>query len=158
MDTLEIETVPKGGEPMNDAQKLTVLSVFIGVAFSIGTLLWTVFGAYHDIQDLKRDVADHRARLSNVEEMSRSNTRIAEEAAKTADTAGAKMDRIDHEGTQASQRGIYQESDFSHATEKRVSAIEKAMAEMAPKLERIDVNLQWMLQQQGSRPTVRTHP
>ena len=161
-ETPEIELPPPRGEPMNPAQKLTVLSVAIGVAFSVGTLLWTVFGAQRDIQDLKRDVASHATRISTVEERALSNTRVAEEAGNVARGLATKVDQMDANGTRASQRGIYEESSFSKQTAAQVATLQaanaetqKALMEIMGTVKETKANVDWLIRQQ---PTAKNHP
>ena len=57
----------------------------------------------------------------------------------------AAVRMMDEKGTQASQRGIYQESEQSKGNQRRLEELETEWHDLAPKVERIDVNLQWLL-------------
>ncbi len=59
--------------------------------------------------------------------------------------------RMDEHGTQASQKGIYQESEFSKSSERRLQMVEKFVADAMPKLERLDINVQFLKDQQSAR-------
>ena len=48
--------------------------------------------------------------------------------------------RIDKEGTAASQRGIYHESEFSKSTERRVSAVES----LVPSINEMRADIGWI--------------
>lgn len=63
-----------------------------------------------------------------------------------------RLDQMDERGTHASQKGIYQESEFSKGNERRLEELERQWREAGPKLERIDVNLTWLMKAQGIDP------
>lgn len=62
-----------------------------------------------------------------------------------------KVDEMDRRGTQASQRGIYVESEHSKSNERRVEELEKEWHEAAPKLARIDANVEILIRQMSER-------
>lgn len=64
------------------------------------------------------------------------------------DALAIKVDQMDQRGTQASQRGIYVESEHSKANELRLVELERQWREAGPKLERIDVNVMWLMHSQ----------
>jgi hypothetical protein len=63
----------------------------------------------------------------------------------SVDKLSTHVESMDAHGTQASQAGIYRESEFSKATEKRVTTLESNFSLLSPKVERIDVNLDWVV-------------
>lgn len=71
---------------------------------------------------------------------------------KDHDMLAIEVRLMDERGTRASQKGIYQESEQSKANERRLLELEREWHEVGPKVERIDVNLQWLLKAQGVTP------
>jgi len=68
---------------------------------------------------------------------------LGERQARMADLLGdlrLEVRRIDHEGTAASQRGIYHESEFSKSTERRVSAVES----LVPSINEMRADIGWI--------------
>lgn len=63
-----------------------------------------------------------------------------------------RLERIDQEGTRKSQMGISQETELIRSHGNRIQELEKAVAAIAPKIERIDVNIQWIMTHSQPRP------
>lgn len=61
-----------------------------------------------------------------------------------------RVEQMDEVGTRRSQMGLFQDQEAVRANTNRVSAVEKQVYDMAPKLERIDVNVQWMMGRNGA--------
>lgn len=55
-----------------------------------------------------------------------------------------KVTLMDNVGTQASQRGILKDTEQVISNTRRIEGTEKVVAELAPKVERMDTNLDWI--------------
>lgn len=114
------------------------------------SILWAT--TVNRIGNLEAWRVEDKAKVAAVE--AESKIKVEAAAAELAIRHKALVDtveRMNKEGTQASQRGIYQESDFSHSTERRVQAVEKTMADLSSQLSsinatvaRCDERLQWL--------------
>lgn len=60
-------------------------------------------------------------------------------------TTRTRLETIDEVGTRKSQMGISQDQEMVRANTNRVVTLEHQLIEIAPKLERIDVNVQWLM-------------
>lgn len=55
------------------------------------------------------------------------------------------IETMDTRGTRASQQGIYAESEVSKINEQRIARLEAIVTDLAPKVDRIDTNLSWII-------------
>lgn len=101
----------------------------LGHALTILLLLISGVGVYFKLDQ----------RLIAVELLASDNTR--------------SIQAMDSHGTRASQQGIYAESETSKINERRLTALEATVREMGPKLDRVDVNVQWLTKSLAPLPT-----
>jgi len=62
------------------------------------------------------------------------------------------VSRMDRDGTSAARDGRYTESETSRMNERRLAQLESQWSTASPKIERIDVNIQWLMKNQGGNP------
>ena len=62
-----------------------------------------------------------------------------------ATTTSAKVERIDEHGSRKSQIGLTQDNEMVRANTNRITELEKTVTVLGPKIERIDVNIQWIM-------------
>lgn len=93
----------------------------VGHAITIVMLVTSIIGLYFRVD----------SRLSAVELL--------------ASSTKQQVEQIDAVGTRKSQLGLSQDLEMVRANTNRVAVVEKIVAELAPKLERIDVNIQWLM-------------
>lgn len=105
----------------------------VGHAITILLMLVSVVGLYFKVD----------ARVTAVEKLSTD--------------AGARLERIDEHGTRKSQLGISQEAELIRSHGNRITELERIVSTLAPKIERIDVNVQWILQQQQNPTSPPRH-
>lgn len=118
---------------MNNETPLTrsFWSFNVGHAITIAMLLVSIIGLYFRVD----------SRLSAVELL--------------ATDTKQQLEQIDANGTRKSQLGLSQDLEMVRANTNRVAAVEKIVAELAPKLERIDTNIQWLMSTREREPQKR---
>lgn len=94
-----------------------------GHAITITLLIFSAIGMYFKVD----------SRLSAVELVAASNS--------------LRIERMDEQGTKKSQLGISQDTEMVRANTNRIAQLEQVISVMSPKIERIDVNVQWIMQQ-----------
>lgn len=99
----------------------------VGHAITIGMLITSIIGLYFRVD----------SRLSAVE--------LLATATKT------QVEQIDANGTRKSQLGLSQDFEMVRANTNRVQVLEKIVGDLAPKLERIDTNIQWLMSTRDSQ-------
>lgn len=65
-----------------------------------------------------------------------------------ASRTSEKLERVDEQGTRRSQLGISQETELIRSHGNRITELEKAVSALTPKIERMDTNIQWIVNQQ----------
>lgn len=163
----------------NIAQLVTVILVIVGGAFSAGGT-WAIVNYSIDKQkdslsDLKtlltsidekgpRATADLPKRVTGLETWVTSIDKDGPAYAQRRNFDGrisgleAAVKTMDATGTQASQRGIYQESEISKANAMRIAAAERALIDQQKAIldlvaisKETQVNVQWIVKQQGGK-------
>lgn len=103
----------------------------IGHAITIGVMIVSIIGLYFKFDQ----------RLTSVESLS---MKMAE-----------RMEKMDENGTRGSQRGIYQDTEQVRMNRLRIEKLETVVSDMSPRVERIDVNLQWLLKNMPANSTAK---
>lgn len=68
---------------------------------------------------------------------------------KEHDALVIEVRQMDERGTHASQKGIYQESETSKSSQRRLEELEHEWHEIGPRIERIDARLEQFMISQG---------
>lgn len=119
---------------MNDTANRSFWSFNVGHAITIAMLMVSIIGLYFRVD----------SRLSAVELL--------------ATGTQQQLAQVDANGTRKSQLGLSQDFEMVRANTNRVAAVEKIVADLSPKLERIDVNIQWLMSARDSQPQQPPRP